>query len=92
MWLRMLMIGMEVPGFNPGKIFLSCILYAIVTTLLQYLLEYLDPEILYLFSFLLYNFVVVYNSIVFQTIKKHCHNDEPIYTPFSSNSRSQFTL
>ena len=32
--------------------------------------------------FLLYNFVAV-TLIATQTIKRHCYNDQPIYTPIS---------
>ena len=42
------------------------------------LLEYLNPAILQLFGFCL---LCCCNSIAFQTIKRHCYNDQPIYTP-----------
>ena len=49
---------MEVPGSNTGKVFLTFfvhLFYPMVTALLRYL----DPTILHLFVFLLYNFVAV---------------------------------
>ena len=49
-WLRMQVLGMEVPGSNSGKFFsnIFCTLfYPMVTALL----EYLDPTILHLLSF-----------------------------------------
>ena len=48
-WLRMQVLGMEVPGSN-GKFFLDIfahLFYPVVTALL----EYLDPMILHLLSF-----------------------------------------
>ena len=50
-WLRMEVLGMEVPGSNSGKLFfltLSAHLFYLVVTAL---LEYLDPAILHLLSF-----------------------------------------
>ena len=52
------MLGMEIPGLNPGKFFLTFLVhvfYPVVTALL----EYLDTVNLHLFWFLLYNFVAV---------------------------------
>ena len=51
-WLRMQVLGMEVPGSNSGEFFffpdIFCTLfYPMVTALL----EYLDPTILYLLGF-----------------------------------------
>ena len=52
-WLRMQVLGMEVPGSNSGKFcffrhFLhTSVFYPVVTALL----EYLDPAILHLLSF-----------------------------------------
>ena len=46
-WLRMQVLGMEVPGSNSGKSFFAHLFYPAVTALL----EYLDPVILHLFGF-----------------------------------------
>ena len=49
-WLRMQVLGVEVPGSNSGKFFFDIFctpFYPTVTALL----EYLDPTILYLFGF-----------------------------------------
>ena len=51
-WLRMQVLGMEVPGSNSGKLFFfstffAHLFYPVVTALL----EYLDPAILHLLSF-----------------------------------------
>ena len=49
-WLRMQVLGMEVPGSNPGKLFstfFAHLFHPVVTALL----EYLDPAILHLLSF-----------------------------------------
>ena len=49
-WLRMQVLGMEVPGSNSGKLFFDIFcspFYLVVTALL----EYLDPAILHLLSF-----------------------------------------
>ena len=50
-WLRMQVLGMEVPGSNSGKCFFltffAHLFYPVVTALL----EYLDPAILHLLSF-----------------------------------------
>ena len=49
-WLRMQVLGMEVPGSNSGKVFLTFfvhLFYPMVTALL----EYLNPTILHLFGF-----------------------------------------
>ena len=75
----MQVLGMEVPSLNPGKFFstfLCTLFYPVVTTLL----EYLNHAILYLFGYC-YNFNCSRNSIAIQTIKRHCYNDQPLYTP-----------
>ena len=49
-WLRMQVLGMEIPGSNSGKFFFDIfahLFYPMVTALL----EYLDPAILHLLSF-----------------------------------------
>ena len=49
-WLRVQVLGMEVPGSNSGEffsIFFAHLFYPVVTVLL----EYLDPEILHMLSF-----------------------------------------
>ena len=46
-WLRMQVLGKEVPGLNSGKVFLNIFFYSVVTALLKYL----DPTILHLFGF-----------------------------------------
>ena len=50
-WLRMQVLGMEIPGSNSGKFsfptFFAHLFYPAVTALL----EYLDPTILHFFSF-----------------------------------------
>ena len=49
-WLRMQVLGMEVPSLNSGKFFstfFAHLFYPVVTALL----EYLDPAILHLLSF-----------------------------------------
>ena len=47
-WLRMQVLGMEVPGLNSGKVFFTfCTpFYPVMTALL----EYLNPTILHLFG------------------------------------------
>ena len=49
-WLRMKVLGMEVPGSNSGKVFFRhfCTPFYPVVTIL---LEYLNPLILHLFDF-----------------------------------------
>ena len=49
-WLKMQVLGMEVPGLNSGKLFstfFAHLFYPAVTALL----EYLDPTILHLLGF-----------------------------------------
>ena len=70
-WLRMQVLGMEVPGSNFGKFFFNIfahIYYPVVTALL----EYLDPVILHLLSFCF---------ITLSLYKRYCYDDQPIYTP-----------
>ena len=74
-WLRMQVLGTVVPGLNSGKVFL---------TFFVHFLPHGDCSIrvsrfrdFTLAWFLLYNFV----AIAIQTIKRHCYDDQPMYTP-----------
>ena len=49
-WLRMQVLGMEVPGSNSGKFFFD-IFCTLVYPAVTVLLEYLDPAILHMLSF-----------------------------------------
>ena len=50
-WLRMQVLGMEVPGSNSGKLFFSTFFAHFFYPVVTALLEYLDPVILHLLSF-----------------------------------------
>ena len=50
-WLRMQVLGMEVPGSNSGKFFSRHFLHTFFYPAVTALLEYLDPEILHLLGF-----------------------------------------
>ena len=50
-WLRMQVLGMEVPGSNYGKFFFSTFFAHLFYPVVTALLEYLDPAILHLLSF-----------------------------------------
>ena len=49
-WLRMQVLGMEVPGLNSGKV-LSAFFVYFFNPMVTALLEYLDPAILHLLGF-----------------------------------------
>ena len=80
-WLRMQVLGMVVPGSNCGKAFFSTFFAHLFYPIVNVLLEYLDSTILHLLGFLLQ--LCCCNSIAIQTIKRHCCDDQPIYTPIS---------
>ena len=46
-WLRMWVLGMEVPGLNSGKLFLSTFFAHLFNPVMTALLEYLNPAILH---------------------------------------------
>ena len=52
-WLRMQVIGMEVPGLNSGKLFFFDIFCTpfLPRPVVTILLEYFDPAILHMLSF-----------------------------------------
>ena len=50
-WLRMQVLGMEVPDSNSGKVCSQHFLYTFFYPVLTAPLEYLDPVILHLFGF-----------------------------------------
>ena len=50
-WLRMQVLGMEVPGSNSGKFFFLDIFAHLFYPAVTALLEYLDPTILHLLGF-----------------------------------------
>ena len=50
-WLRMQVLGMEVPGSNSGQLFFSTLFMHLFFPPVTALLEYLDPAILHLLGF-----------------------------------------
>ena len=50
-WLRMQVLGMEVPGSNSGKLFFSAFFAHLFNPAVTVLLEYFDPAILHMLSF-----------------------------------------
>ena len=89
-WLRMQVLGMEVPGSNSGKFFPRHFLHTFLYPAVTALLEYLNHVILHLFGFCaLHNFVAV-TILLFKLSKiADCYDDQPIYTPIFN---TRFTL
>ena len=78
-WLRMQVLGMEVPGPNSGKFFSLNIFFTPFLPHGDCSIRISRSRNFTRVWSLRYNFVAV--TLAIQTSKRHCYDDQPIYTP-----------